>query len=303
MRTLKTTILKPFFWLILCAILLAACSQNQETSPAVEDTLTPSTATLPPTPETPTATPQPAAAVVNGERISLEFFERELERYLLAQEAINTASVDLAQARQIVIHDLIDQVLLAQGAQEAGFSLSEADVQQRIDGLANDVDLAEWMAEWGYTLQDLESALTLQMTAAHQRDLIAATIPELVEQVELRQVFAFTEAGANRALTSLNSGTPFTDLAFEFSPDTGGYLGWVPRGYLLIPAVEEAAFNQPVGTYSEIIESEIGYHIVLVIEREVRPLSNDARLTLERNALHAWLDARRDESTIEVLVD
>lgn len=305
MRTSKTTILKPVFWLLLCAFLLTACSQTFETPPVVVDTQTPSpiSATITPTPETPTATLQPAAAVVNGERIPLDWFERELERYLLAQEAISNEFVNLEQARQVVIQDLIDQVLLAQGAQETGFSLSETDVQQHIDGFANDVDLSEWMAEWGYTLQDLESALTLQMTAAHQRDLIAATIPELVEQVELRQVFAFTEAGANRALTSLNSGTPFENLAFEFSPDTGGYLGWIPRGYLLISAVEEAAFNQPVGTYTEIIESDIGYHIVLVIDREVRPLTNDARLTLERNALHDWLRTRRDESTIEILVD
>ena len=92
-------------------------------------------------------------------------------------------------------------------------------------------------------------------------------------------------------------------MAFEFSPDTGGYLGWVPRGYLLIPAVEEAVFNQPVGTYTDVIESDIGYHIIRVIDRNVQPLSLDARLTLQRQALHQWLIDRRTESTIEVLVD
>lgn len=303
MRALKSIITKPLFWLLLLALILTACTETIETPPPVVETPSPSVPTLTPTPEQPTPTLQPAAAVVNGERIPLDWFEREVGRYLLAQETLESENLDDAAARAIVVNDLVDQVLLAQGARETGVSFSDEDVQARIEDLAEEVDLEAWMAQWGYNREDLLEALRLQMLVAFQRDRIADTIPETVEQVELRQVFAFTEAGANRALTSLNSGTPFEDLAFEFSPDTGGYLGWVPRGYLLIPAVEEAVFDQPVGTYTDIIESDIGYHIVLVIDREVRPLSVDARLTLARQALHAWLEARRTESAIEVLVD
>ena len=303
MRALKTIIIKPLMWLLLIAILSTACTETIETPSPVVETPSPEVPTLTPIPEQPTATPLPAAVVINGERIPLDWYEREVERYLLAQEALGNEEVGLAAARLIVVNDLIDQVLLAQGAREAGVQISEADVQARIDSLTEGIDIDAWMVEWGYTREDLLESLRLQMLAARQRDLIADTIPELVEQVELRQVFAFTEAGANRALTSLNSGTPFMDVATEFSPDTGGYLGWVPRGYLLVPAIEEAVFDQPVGTYTDIIESEIGFHVVLVIDREVRPLSVDARLTLTRQALYAWLEGRRAESLIEVLVD
>ena len=303
MRALKTIIIKPLLWLLLIAILSTACTETIETPSPVVETPSPEVPTLTPIPEQPTATPLPAAVVINGERIPLDWYEREVERYLLAQEALGNEEVGLAAARLIVVNDLIDQVLLAQGAREAGVQISEADVQARIDSLTEGIDIDAWMVEWGYTREDLLESLRLQMLAARQRDLIADTIPELVEQVELRQVFAFTEAGANRALTSLNSGTPFMDVATEFSPDTGGYLGWVPRGYLLVPAIEEAVFDQPVGTYTDIIESEIGFHVVLVIDREVRPLSVDARLTLTRQALYAWLEGRRAESLIEVLVD
>jgi parvulin-like peptidyl-prolyl isomerase len=176
-------------------------------------------------------------------------------------------------------------------------------VNARIDQLAEDVDLEAWMETWGYTWEELVADLHLQLLVADQRDRIAGNIPDAVEQVELRQVFAFTEAGAERALAALNAGTPFGEVAFEFSPETGGYLGWVPRGYLLVPVVETAVFDQPVGSYTEIIESEIGYHIVLVIDRAVRPLTSDARLTLARQALYAWLDVRREASVIEVLID
>ncbi len=303
MRTLKKYITRPLFRLLLFAILLSACSERVESPPEIAETPSPAEPTLTPTPEPPTATPLPAAAIVNGERISLDGFQREVDRYVLAQERQGNTEVDLPAARELVLNDLIDQVLFAQAARAAGASFDDQDVQTRLDQLAAEVDLDAWMAEWGYTPDDLFESLRLQMLVAYQRDLIMDTVPEAAEQVEIQQVFAFTEAGANRALASLNSGTLFDDVAFEFSPETGGYLGWAPRGYLLVPAVEAAVFETPAGTYTEIIESELGYHIVLVIAREVRPLTSDARQSLERQALHSWLAEQHAQSVIEVLVD
>lgn len=303
MRALKTIIHKPVFWLLFVTLIISSCSQPIETPPVVEETSSPTAPTQTLTPEEPTAIPQPAAALVNGEVIPLSWYEREVERYLFAQGTMENGDIDETAAREIVLNDLIDQFLLAQAAREAGMEISDEDVRERLDTLAEEVALETWMTTWGYTMEELQESLRLQMLVAYQRDKIAESVLDVVEQVELRQVFAFTEAGANRALLNLNSGADFVDLAYEFSPDTGGYLGWVPRGYLLIPAVEEAAFNQPVGTYTEVIESEIGYHIVLVINRAERPLTADARLTLARQALAAWMEEQRSVSTIEVLVE
>lgn len=305
MQKLKSIIKDLSFLLILILVFTSACSAA-ETTPVVEELPSPTELQLTPTPdepEEPTPIPQPAAALINGEPIPLTYFTREVERYLIAQLALGNDEVDQSAAREIVLLDLVDQFLLAQGAREAGAHFNDEDVQARMDDLAAEVNLETWMADWGYTYEELRESLRLQMLVAYQRDAIAASIPETVEQVELRQIFAFTDTGANRALRDLRSGVSFENVAFEFSPETGGYLGWVPRGYMLIPEVEEAAFNQEVGTYSDIIESEIGYHIVFVINREERSLTSDARLALERQALHAWLENQREESTIEILVE
>lgn len=305
MQKSKPIIKDLSFLLILVLVFISACAVA-ETTPVVDELPSPTEPQFTPTPdepEEPTPTPEPAAALVNGEPIPLAFFESEVERFLIAQLTLGNEEGDQAAAKEIVLFDLIDQFLLAQAAREAGAHFSDEDVKSRLDDLAAEVDLITWMADWGYTQEDLEESLRLQMLVAYQRDIIASSIPETVEQVELKQVFAFTEAGATRALRNLNSGVSFDDVAFEFSPDTGGYLGWVPRGYLLIPEVEEAVFNQEVGTYTDIIESEIGYHILLVIDRDERELSSDARLALERQALHTWIENRREESTIEILVE
>lgn len=289
------------FALLILALVFSACTAG---NPPLED-VTPEAVepTISPTPADPTPTLVPAAAVVNGESIPLAWFEAEVSRYLLAMESQGEPVEDLAAARERVLNDLIDQLLLAQGAQEAGLTVTDGDVAVKLDALALEVDLPAWMAQWGYADEDLAFALKWQMLAALGRDQVIDAVPEIMEQVELRQVFAYTEAGAKDALLSLNSGKAFTDEAFRFDPVAGGYLGWAPRGYLLIPAVEEAAFTLPVGNHSEIIESEIGYHIVQVLAREERSLSPDAMLTLQREALGQWVADRRISSDIEVIDD
>jgi parvulin-like peptidyl-prolyl isomerase len=294
---------KRFILLLFFFIFLSSCSNGETNIPVDTATSTIEELLSTETPDEPTATPAPAAAIVNGESLSLAFFESEYESYRIAQELEGLTIEDESLARERVLNDLVDQILLAQGAEQAGLTISDVDVQARIDDLREETDLDAWMATWGYTQETFFQALKLQMLAALQRDAIVRSVPEVMEQAHLQQVFAYTEEGANSALVSLRSGRSFDDVAYTYDPLTGGYIGWVPRGYLLVPAVEEAAFSLPVGEYSEVIESNVGYHIVLVLAREERELSADARLTLQRQALYAWLEEQRAASTIEVLID
>lgn len=299
MLALKNLRQKFVFWLLFLFLLSACIAAPTE----VAETETPMAAIESPIPEEPTATPIPAAAIVDGERVPLSWFENELSQYIRAQEAAGQPVEDMAAAREFVLEDLIDQFLLAQGALDAGIIIEEEDVQARIDDLREEVDLDAWMAAWGYTQDSLAQSLRWQMLAVAQRDIILDAVPEVADQVELQQVFAYTETGARNAIAGFNAGRSFEEVAFEFDPVTGGYLGWVPKGYLLIPELEEAAFNLAVGDHSAIIESEIGFHILKVLAREERPLSSDARLTLQREALHTWLAEKREGSQIEVLID
>ena len=299
MLALKNLRRKSIIWMLLL-IVISACS-----SPTTEviESETPAVATESPTPEQPTPTLIPAAAIINGEPLPLSWFENELSQYIQSQEAGGELVEDISAARDYVLQDLIDQFLLAQGALGSGIIVADEEVQGRIENLRAEVDLDAWMTEWGYTPESLAQSLRWQMLALAQRDLILDSVPDPTEQVELQQVFAYTETGARNAIAGLNAGRSFEEVAFEFDPVTGGYLGWVPRGYLLIPELEEAAFNLAVGDHSQVIESEIGFHILKVLSREERPLSSDARLTLQREALHTWLAEQRESSQIEVLID
>jgi parvulin-like peptidyl-prolyl isomerase len=73
----------------------------------------------------------------------------------------------------------------------------------------------------------------------------------------------------------------------------------VPRGYLLNSKIEEAAFNLTVGQYSDVIPTDVGFHIVRVLERDPnRALSPDALLSLQELALRKWIEEQRAQANV-----
>jgi peptidyl-prolyl cis-trans isomerase C len=283
-------------FLTLCfALGLSACASFYTLEPSI----TPP-ATL--TPEPPTATPEPMALTVNGEGITVVEFDVEVQRYLEAQEALGN-SVSREAASQAVQDDLTAQMLLAQAAHANGFTLDEAGLQARVDALAAQVGgagvLSAWASEHGYTDQAFRSALKRAAESAWMRDKILADVPSTAEQVHVQQILLYNQETAQNFLNQLNGGADFDELASRADPLTRGDLGWVPRGYLLEPGIEEAAFALTVGGHSEVITTDVGFHIIRILGRDPqRRLSPDAYLSLQELALKQWIDEQRQQSNV-----
>jgi len=253
---------------------------------------------------TPTPIPIPVAAIVNGEVIPLSYFEHEVQRYKASFSEGETLPSD-AEISEHVLNTLIEQQLLSQVARASGYTFTDQMLEEKIANLLAELGsgsaLTSWMQANFYDDSEFRMALRLGSEAAWQRDQIAASVPDAVEQVRARQIFSRTAEEAQYALASLNSGVSFDELAWRYSPETGGELGWFPRGYLLFPAIEEVAFSLPVGLHSEIIQTEIGYHIIEVMEHvDSYPLTTDAKLSLQAKALADWLQAERAKAQIEI---
>ena len=280
---------------LLIALGLSACASFLGPEP----TLTPQATS---TPEPPTATPEPMALTVNGEGIRLVEFDEEVARYMSAQEALEK-TISSADATSAVIDDLVVQLLLAQAARADGFTLDEAALQARSDSLAAQVGgadaLSKWQSDYGYTEQTFRSALKRAAESAWMRDKIIKAVPSTAEQVHIQQILLYNEGTAQSFLTQLNGGADFDELALEEDPLTRGDLGWVPRGYLLNERIEEAAFGLPVGEHSDVIATDVGFHIIRILERDPqRPLSPDAYLVLQEQALKKWIEEQRQQAAI-----
>ncbi|MCJ7513212.1 MAG: peptidylprolyl isomerase [Anaerolineales bacterium] len=265
------------------------------------------------TPAPPTPTPEPTAALVGGEPILLSSFEEEVRRYEQAQAELG---IDLATDpayRQRVLQALIDRRLLDRGAGLSGLAVSAAEVDERLQALAGDSGgqeaLAAWMTANGYTTESFLATLREEMQAQRMVDQIAGSVPEAIEQVQARHILVSSRQEAQPLLDQIVGGADFGALAATYSRDLstrpgGGDLGWFPRDYLASPELEQAAFSlQPGELFPEVIESRLGFHVLQVLDRGQHPLSPEASRRMRLKAVEDWLDLRRKDTEIIILVD
>ena len=134
-------------------------------------------------------------------------------------------------------------------------------------------------------------------------EVIKAGVPTVADQVHARHILLETLEEAEAALVRLRDGEGFEELAAELSQDTaskdhGGDLGWFPREQM-VSAFSEAAFALEPGETSGVIESEFGYHIIRVDERETdRELDATARWEAESRVVDDWFAAQRASQDI-----
>ena len=239
----------------------------------------------------------PLAASINGQGITLEEYQAEWE---LAHAASKIGLVTYTD--EDVLQNLIDEVLLQQGAAQSGYTPDDASIQTRLDQLGvDDQVLQDWLTQNGYTQVIFERKFIRAIAAAWMRDQIMVGVPKTAEQVKARQILLYNATEAETAYAQLQSGTDFATLATQYDPESSGDLGWFPRGYLTVPELDDPIFSLQTGAYSEIVESELGYHIVQVIDRESqRTLSPGALRTIQIQAVQDWLIERRSQSDIQI---
>jgi len=148
--------------------------------------------------------------------------------------------------------------------------------------------------------------LIVRPTLARQKitEQLTNEVPVRTEQVHAAHILVASIDAANEVVTRLNNGEEFAAVAREVSTDTGtagtgGDLGWFPRGIMVDP-FEEAAFNLEVDQVSEPVQSEFGWHIIKVLEKEQdRPIALPTRQQLQSGVFVNWLTEQREASEID----
>jgi peptidyl-prolyl cis-trans isomerase C len=241
----------------------------------------------------------PLAAQVNGEEVTLEALKAEIARY---QMISGTGLATFSEEK--ILEDMIDQVLLAQAANNLGFEVDEALLDARIQNLGlSETILDAWMKEYGYSEEDFRQAMRQAIAAAWMMDKIIEDVPETADQVLARQVLLNNSNEAEAVYNQLEDGVEFGTLAAQYDPVTSGDLGWFPRGYLNVSELDDVVFSLEPGLFSDIIQTALGYHIVQVIERDPNhPLSVTTRRVLQVQALADWLETQRLQSEINIML-
>lgn len=310
---MKRTIL-----VLLISLLLAACGRNNNATPEIPET---NNSIEAPPPVSNEGEQGQVLVEVNGQPVTRNQFERELARFEAGQAALGIQADDEAAYRQQVLDLLIENELIRQRATAQGIIVSDEQIDAEIEDTLNDLlsdgqaetpaEAQEYFEGWlqgnYYTREEFREIIRLTLMTQQLREPVIASIPETTEHVRARHILVNSRDVAEEVLGRLNAGEDFAVLAAEYSVDVttasnAGDLGWFARGGLLVPQVEDIAFNQQPNQISDIVETDWGFHIIQTLEFDANfAVTQETRQRLIEDAIEQWrLGLRTDASIVEV---
>jgi len=253
-----------------------------------------------------TASPDDVA-MVNGTPIAKADLEREvgLTRQRLLSMGGKLDPSRVSELTKGALEELIDRQLLYQESQKKGVRIDGVEIDKRLTALRKrfssevefqnalnqmnlSVDSIEYQFRQSLAIQqyvDKEIALKVTVSEKEVRTYYDENAEKFKEpeQVRASHILIQVAPGADEAektsarqkLTDvqnkLKKGGDFSALAKEFSQGpsgaNGGDLGYFGRGQMVKP-FEEAAFALKPGEVSDIVETNFGYHLIKVVDKQ-----------------------------------
>lgn len=135
-------------------------------------------------------------------------------------------------------------------------------------------------------------------------EAVTADVPTEQEMVWARHILVATEKDALIVYEALQKGEDWSMQAAVFSLDegnklNGGDLGWF-TSEMMVPEFSAVAFVAEVGTISEPVESEFGWHLIQIIGHEMRPLDAQQLQQAKEEAYFNWLEEKKSAATIVI---
>ena len=214
--------------------------------------------------------------------------------------------------------------VLLQEAQRRGIEAPQEEVDATVDRLRTNIpegeDFQSLLEQAGFASEEqlrglVEESLRIDAVLAQIRENVDVSEEQLrlayqsqreqfrtPEEVCARHILVETQEAAQEVLAELEQGADFATLAQERSTGPsapqGGQLGCLQPGQTVAP-FDEAAFAAPVGEPVGPVETQFGWHVILVEER------NEAGLTPfeeARDTLRPQVVEERANSIVEALI-
>jgi parvulin-like peptidyl-prolyl isomerase len=256
----------------------------------------------------------------------------------------------IKQSREAFLQRLIDNILIEQEAKKsgAGIIVKDEEVMEVLqDILAKQKlsmqEFSKNLAKEGKSLDSVKKEIRGQMMRARllRREVKAKILVsdeeigeyynknrqeyEGKETVRIKQILLVLPPNADKTIIAkvkneamqlrkrIKNGESFDLLALNYSQGPaaaqGGDVGFIGRG-TIIPEVEAAAFSLPVGQVSEVIESNVGFHIIQVVDKKgagLKPIAavrEEIKTKIEDEKLDKnfdeWIASVRAKSHIEL---
>ena len=238
--------------------------------------------------------------IINGQEIPQAFFEQRLQEiYPEVQQRLGDkppAIIELS-ARDEARERVIEEALIEQEIDRVNPPADEALVQQELKKMLKKQETKRQLKQAGRNREIVINNMRKQLyrrlqayeimeAAMHQEPASDEDVEEFYnknlnhfktrEQIHASHILIRDKSDIGRekldlVIEALDSGRDFEELAREFSEDTsseqGGDLGWLPRGQT-VAKFEKVAFSLELDEISDPFETQFGWHIVRLHERQ-----------------------------------
>lgn len=241
----------------------------------------------------------PAAAVVNDQKITVDEIAESLERFEASPEFERLAQQGDAQelkrqVEQQLLSQEIRRAVLQPKAESFGIEVTDEDVDARLEQIKQDFPsegaFEETLKEQGLTLDQLRELVRDNLLEEQLRAKVTEDVgptPEELEahfeenresyvEVETQHILVDQKAVAQRIARQLQRAPEdevdelFADLAREFSTDpsgeSGGDLGTGNPGQF-VPPFRDAVNEMEVGEISDPVKTRFGFHVIRLNDR------------------------------------
>jgi len=287
-------------------------------------------------------------AVINDEALTLSEVQEEGQPFIrkVLQDYIGSEREKrVIEVEKRVLDDLIDRRLMLQVAKREGNIPSPAEVKGAIEDLkksnniTTDDEFRALLRAEGLTVEQVQRSVTERMAIGRMMARqVRATI--IVDEEELKRYYATheekyrrepeakihhllitsqpgesaqaTQARAEAAAAKIRAGADIDAVAREYVPGAAGADQMVVKRGELSPEIEKAAFDDPVGSVGPLVQTESGWHIIRVDQRQSDPVVPyaEAREAIREAIFQEkfevkrkeWLAKLRQQSYIQIVM-
>lgn len=271
------------------------------------------------------------AATVNGSRISRAELEDELRdiaandkylKFIESQVQVRSSGVfDAAFTAQVLTRQIVYE-LVHQDLARRKVNLTKADLEagrksaaERVGGddilNAFDPEYQETLARRTAEITVLSFALLDQGPPDQAAKGYYDSHQDEFAQACVSHILVGTKEEADQVKGRLDRGENFAEVAKAVSKDTGsapqgGELGCFTRDNQLVAEFAQAMFTQPVGQVGPPVQSQFGFHLILVTSRNVPPYdqvaseARDKAIAAGQGKLSEWFGGVIEKAKVEV---
>lgn len=179
---------------------------------------------------------------------------------------------------------------------QAGFEQAYSDF---VTGLRDQSGLSE---------ENFRQIILTNLLIQEIKEILEQDVPREGEKTQLSHIQTSSEEAAQEVRTKLDEGEHWEDLVTEYSEDettkdVGGNLGWLTSGTILIGfgISSDSLTTGTVGTLVGPIQTNQGWHVFEIMDREVQPLTDFEYQQAVDLAYDDWLLELRGKTEIRII--